>query len=87
MKKVIILIAIIISGSAMLLSSCAPVQKIAEKTGAQLWGENCNRCHSAPSQDQYSKDHWIIIGTHMQLKAGITHDEETKIVAFLRGEQ
>ncbi|MEO8086091.1 MAG: cytochrome c [Bacteroidota bacterium] len=86
MKKVIIIIAFIISGSALLLSSCAPTQKITDKSGAQLWGENCNRCHSAPSQDQYSKDQWTIIGTHMKLKAGITNDEEKKIVAFLRGE-
>ncbi len=87
MKKIIILITILISGSAMFLNSCAPTKEIAEKSGAQLWGENCNRCHSAPSQDQYSKDQWGIIGTHMKMKAGITDDEATKIVAFLRNEQ
>ena len=86
MKKLIILIALIISGCAILLDSCAPTKDIAEKSGAQLWGENCNRCHNAPSQEQYSKDQWNIIGNHMKLKAGITNEEMTKIVAYLRGE-
>lgn len=86
MKKIIILIAFIISGSVILFDSCAPTKEIAEKSGAQLWGENCNRCHTAPTQEQYSKDQWGIIGNHMKLKAGITHDEMTKIVAYLKGE-
>lgn len=87
MKKIIVIVAILISGSAMLLNSCVPTNEIAEKSGAQLWGENCNRCHNAPSKDQYSKDQWGIIGTHMKMKAGITNAEATKIVAFLKDEQ
>ena len=85
MKKTITLIALIISGSVLLLDSCAPTKEIAEKSGAQLWGENCNRCHNAPSQDQYSKEQWGIIGNHMKLKAGLTNDEVSKIVTFLKG--
>jgi nitrate/TMAO reductase-like tetraheme cytochrome c subunit len=85
MKKIIIIILFLITGSAMLFSSCAPTKDIAEKSGAQLWGENCNRCHNAPSMDQYSKEQWTIIGSHMKLKAGLTNDEMTKIVAFLKG--
>jgi nitrate/TMAO reductase-like tetraheme cytochrome c subunit len=87
MKKIILLISIVISGSSLLLDSCAPTKEVAEKSGAQLWGENCNRCHNAPSQDQYSKDQWTIIGSHMKLKAGLTNTEVTKIISFLKGEQ
>jgi hypothetical protein len=86
MKKIYIIAAFIIMGS-MFFSSCAPTKEIADKSGAQLWGENCNRCHNAPSQDQYSRDQWTIIGTHMKLKAGITYDEQSKIVAFLKGDK
>ena len=86
MKKIILFIIIVISGSSVLLNSCAPTKEVAEKSGALLWGENCNRCHNAPSQDQYSKAQWTIIGTHMKSKAGLTNDEVTKIVAFLKGE-
>ncbi|CAN5365840.1 hypothetical protein BH11BAC2_BH11BAC2_21520 [soil metagenome] len=86
MKKVYIIFVFILASTLTLLNSCAPTAMIAEKSGAQLWGENCNRCHNAPSQDQYAKEQWEIIGTHMKMKAGITNDEMTKIVAFLKGE-
>lgn len=86
MKKICIVASMLLTGALISLSSCAPTKAIAEKSGAQLWGENCNRCHSAPSADQYSKEQWTTIGEHMKLKAGITNDETTKIVAFLRGE-
>lgn len=87
MKKILITIAIILINGIMLLDSCAPTKAIAEKSGALLWGENCNRCHSAPAKDQYSSDQWGIIGTHMKLKAGLTDDEINKIVAYLKDEQ
>ena len=86
MKKIFVIISFTISVCAIIVTGCAPTKAISEKSGALLWGENCNRCHSAPSQDQYTKDQWTIIGAHMKLKAGITNDEEKKIVAFLRGE-
>ena len=84
MKKIFTIIAFIISGSALFINSCAPTKEIAAKSGVQLWGENCNRCHNAPSMEQYSKDQWTIIGTHMKLKAGITDDEMKKIVVYLK---
>ena len=85
MKKIVlIIIALTISSSALLLNSCAPTKAIADKSGVQLWGENCNRCHNAPSMDQYSKDQWAIIGNHMKLKAGLTNDEVSKIVKYLQ---
>ena len=84
-KKLIITIIFITAFSSMLLNSCAPTQMIAEKSGAQLWGENCNRCHNAPSMDQYTADQWDIIGTHMKIRANVTDTEIKKIVEFLQG--
>jgi cytochrome c553 len=87
MKKLILVFAAAATVSSLVFVSCAPTKMVAEKSGAQLWGENCNRCHNAPSMDQYSKDQWKIIGSHMKLKAGMTTDEVDKIVAFLQGVQ
>lgn len=86
MKKIFVTI-IIIAGtfSITLLSSCSPSKLVSEKSGAQLWGENCNRCHNAPSMDQYSKDQWSIIGAHMRVRANVTNEEVKKIVSFLQG--
>ena len=88
MKKIIIsIIAIVVVCGSLLINGCAPTKAISEKSGAQLWGENCNRCHNAPSMDQYSKDQWDIIGTHMKIRANVTNDEIEKIVAFLQTPQ
>ena len=84
MKKIIIILFAIISSGMILLDGCVST-KIANKSGVQLWGENCGRCHNAPTMDQYSAAHWDVIGTHMKLKAGITDEEVTKIVAYLQG--
>lgn len=85
MKKIIIsTIALAVVFGSLLINGCAPTKEISEKSGAQLWGENCNRCHNAPSMDQYSADQWDIIGTHMKIRANVTDAEEQKIVAFLQ---
>jgi hypothetical protein len=86
MKK-IIFIMIIATGvfTISLLNSCAPCKLVSEKSGAQLWGENCNRCHNAPSMDQYSKEQWSVVSVHMRIRANVTSDEIKKITAFLQG--
>lgn len=86
MKKILITLCIstlIISG--FFLQSCAPTKEISEKSGAQLWGENCNRCHNAPSMDQYNNDQWDVAMTHMKIRAMITDAESKKILSFLQG--
>jgi hypothetical protein len=85
MKKILVTLSIfsIILSSA--LQSCAPTKAITDKSGAQLWGENCNRCHNAPSPDQYNKDQWDVAVTHMKIRAMITDEEANKILDFLIG--
>lgn len=78
---------IMITGSGILLvgimNSCVESQKVAAKSGAQLWAENCQRCHNTPSPNSFSHDQWITIGMHMQTRAQLTDKEREKIVAFL----
>jgi cytochrome c2 len=73
---------IVISVSTIV--SCVASQKVAEKSGAQLWAENCSRCHNNPSPGAFSDDQWETIGMHMQTRALITEQERNKIVAFLQ---
>ncbi|MBI3501409.1 MAG: cytochrome c [Bacteroidetes bacterium] len=76
---------IIFSGIIIALSGgCASTETITAKSGAQLWGENCMRCHNSPSPADYSDAQWETIGMHMKLRANITTDEEKKIVEFLQ---
>ena len=66
------------------INSCAVPESIANKTGAQLWGENCNRCHNAPSPSIYTDAQWEAVGEHMRYKAMLTDAEVKKIVEFLQ---
>ena len=67
----------------VLMNSCVESQKVAAKSGAQLWAENCQRCHNTPSPSSFSHEQWITIGMHMQTRAQLTDKERDKVVAFL----
>ena len=66
------------------VQSCKVPEAIASKSGAQLWGENCNRCHNAPDPRTYSDDQWDAVTEHMRQKALLTDLEMRKIRAFLK---
>ncbi|HVM89611.1 MAG TPA: cytochrome c [Puia sp.] len=91
MKKISLINISIITGlffcTAVILtfmSSCKVSQKVAAKTGAQLWAENCQRCHNTPSPSTFSAEQWETVGMHMQSRALLTDDERDKIVGFLK---
>jgi hypothetical protein len=55
-----------------------------QKTGVQLWGENCTRCHYNRPPSTYSGAQWTLVAAHMRSRANLTGDEERKILAFLQ---
>lgn len=65
-------------------AGCAPSKNVLSKSGAQLWAENCQRCHNTPSPASFSSEQWKTVGMHMQTRALITENERDKIVAFLQ---
>ncbi len=83
-KKIQILFVLGLSVSALVeLNSCTASKKIEAKSGAELWAENCQRCHNTPSPSTFSPEQWKTVGMHMQTRALITNKERDKIVAFL----
>jgi len=83
-KMPLVAFAVVIAFATSIMVSCAESQKVKAKTGAQLWAENCQRCHNTPSPASFSHDQWTTIGMHMQTRAQLTDEERDKIVAFLR---
>jgi hypothetical protein len=79
-----ILIGLVVVNSVISINGCAPSKAVAAKSGAQLWAENCQRCHNTPSPASFSSEQWKTIGMHMQSRALITESEKEKIVAFLQ---
>jgi len=68
----------------MAIQSCAVRQDIHSKSGAQVWGENCIRCHNAASPGTFTDDEWDVISMHMQDRANLTDEEIEKVIEFLK---
>lgn len=56
----------------------------ADESGAQIWAENCMRCHELRSPRQYTPAQWSVIVQYMRLKAGLTGEQARKVLAFLK---
>ncbi|MCB9287160.1 MAG: cytochrome c [Lewinellaceae bacterium] len=67
-----------------IISGCKTPDAIANKSGAQLWAENCSRCHNTPDPTIYSDSQWDAATEHMRQKAILTDLEITKIRIFLK---
>jgi len=83
---------IIISCAALTwLIGCATNKQSAEvsagttgKSGAQLWVENCVRCHNIRSPSNYSPAQWDVVMMHMRVRANLKPEEHKKILEFLK---
>lgn len=65
-------------------ASSATAATATEKGGAQLWAENCSRCHNIRSPRSYSDSQWQAITHHMRLRANLTGEETRVITEFLQ---
>ncbi|MDP9040354.1 MAG: cytochrome c [Bacteroidota bacterium] len=83
-KFVVILLGGLVLIGMIINGGCKASQQVSSKSGAQLWAENCQRCHNTPSPNSFSHEQWETVGLHMQSRALITEEERNKIVAFLR---
>ena len=84
-KKVIVILTMVFAVALIIsLNGCKASQAVMDKSGAQLWGENCRRCHNAPDPNTFSSDQWITVGMHMQSRALLTDQERDKIIGFLK---
>ena len=81
--KLIVATCALCSFIVMYECGCKSSQIIADKSGATLWSENCQRCHNLPPATMYNDDQWKSIVTHMQVRANITKEEASKIMDFL----
>ena len=55
-----------------------------QKSGVQLWSENCSRCHNGRPPEEFSDAQWDTIVHHMRLRANLTGPEAREIVKFLQ---
>ena len=86
MKRSLVIIGLFLLGLvAVGTNACTTTNSLADsKSGAQLWGENCLRCHNSPSPETFSDVEWDVAVMHMQVRANLTTTEATKIADFLK---
>ncbi|HCP90888.1 MAG TPA: hypothetical protein DIT76_02385 [Spartobacteria bacterium] len=89
------LIIIFCAAATWLVLGCAANKKSGEvaagttaaptgKGGAELWAENCVRCHNIRSPSNYSPAQWEVVMMHMRVRANLTPEEHKKILEFLK---
>ncbi len=69
---------------SIFLASCAGNQPIAQQSGAQLWGDNCVRCHNIRPPANLTDEQWEVAVMHMRTRANLTAVEAEKILEFLK---
>ena len=52
--------------------------------GAQLWTDNCIRCHNIRPPKSLSDKKWEIVMMHMRVRASLTGEEQRQILRFLQ---
>lgn len=65
-------------------SATVAESKTSAKGGAQLWGDNCMRCHNVRPPSSYSDAEWDVAMHHMRIRANLTVEEHKKILEFLK---
>ena len=83
-KVTLVITALSMVAIIITINGCKASQAVLSKSGAQLWGENCRRCHNAPDPNTFSSENWVTVGMHMQSRALLTDQERDKIVEFLK---
>ena len=71
----------------LLLGTACAARRGASSSGrgaAQLWSENCGRCHNVRTPSAYSDTQWEVIALHMRVRANLTAEEHRTILAFLK---
>jgi len=73
---------------ALLITACSTTNRKwvrhSEKSGAQLWAENCMRCHNFRSPASQSDAAWDVSVHHMRERGYLTAVEHEKILTFLQ---
>jgi len=57
---------------------------VRQKSGVQLWADNCTRCHNMRPPDSYSDAQWEVAVLHMRIRANLAADDARAIAKYLQ---
>jgi hypothetical protein len=82
-RNTILILFMLITTAGLIIQSCVST-KVSDKSGSQLWSENCQRCHNSPPSSAFTNTQWELVMTHMKNRATLTDDQYKKILDFLQ---
>ena len=82
-RNTIIIIFFLFATEGVIIQSCVST-KVADKSGTELWSENCQRCHNTPPSSSFTNTQWEVINSHMKQRAMLTDTESKKILEFMQ---
>jgi len=71
------------AGATTIPAGTAPAV-VSGKSGAQIWSENCGRCHNIRSPSSYNAVQWEVAVHDMRVRANLTGEEQRKVTEFLK---
>ncbi len=75
---------LVISGGIWLAFTALPATAESQPiNGAEVFNNNCARCHNARSLDEFSLGEWAVIMPHMREKAHLTGKETDAVMQFV----
>lgn len=54
------------------------------KGGAQLWAQNCMRCHNMRMPNSYNDAQWEVVVHHMRVRGNLLGTEHRSIVEYIK---
>jgi hypothetical protein len=83
--------SLLLAGGMLLAVACSSTPgdqegatPLAEKSGSELWAQNCRRCHNFRSPSEFSDSEWDAAMFHMRVRANLTGHEYEAILQFLK---
>ncbi len=73
------------AGLLVLALVMLPEAGYAQRSGVEIWSQNCGRCHQLQPPNRYTADQWETIVDQMMLQARLTDDEAKAVLEFLKG--
>lgn len=82
-KWILILGIILSNNSVSYANKFISGMSVRQKGGAQLWVDNCSRCHNYRSPTEFTPNQWNTIMLHMRFQGGLTCQEAKEVLDYL----
>jgi mono/diheme cytochrome c family protein len=84
LSAVLLLITACSSATQTRQSDDQQLAQSTQKSGVQLWADNCARCHNIRPPDSYSDAQWDVAVLHMRIRANLAAEDARAIVDYLK---